>query len=284
MLCIDSILHGQSFDYLNTKERYALLMSIYFRYQYLDNQGITFSSDCNSTLDSLLVNCLTQSVEHFLEVNKLQSNYDSTNILNELLNYSNGSPNHAQWEGIISSIDSVLLIDSITTNILFDQLDTIDFDLSFCTEDTLPSADLSNSIRISNSSFINDSISNAEEDQLLAIATSCYSEAGLAKYHARATLNEYGIAVPEPTCIGIRDRKSILKTNKLYITPNPADNVLHIEIDKAGNYSIIDLNGKVLRSDFLNKGRSSIDILNLKEGIYIIYCEETKTHARFVKI
>jgi hypothetical protein len=221
-------------------------------------------------------------VEYFLDVTKLLSNYDSTSLLTSIKTYSNGTPNQTQWEGIVSSIDSVLLIDSITSNILIDQLDTIDFDLSLCTEDTLPSTDLSTSISIANSSFKNDSISNVQKDELITIASTCFSEAGQAKYHAKATLNEYGISVPEPTCV--RNRKAINKTNKLYITPNPANNILFIDIVDSGNYSIIDIAGKVIRSEFLDKGRSSIDISNLEEGIYLIYCNELKTHAKFVKI
>ncbi len=66
--------------------------------------------------------------------------------------------------------------------------------------------------------------------------------------------------------------KSVTTNIAMNVYPNPCNNQLNISIDKAvnGYVSIFDLSGKAVFRNKLNEPKTSIDISNLKSGIYLI--------------
>ncbi|NMH28728.1 T9SS type A sorting domain-containing protein [Flavobacterium silvaticum] len=60
--------------------------------------------------------------------------------------------------------------------------------------------------------------------------------------------------------------------SKVGIYPNPASSVLHIEMPDytKASATVCDLNGRVLQTNILGSGQTSVDISNLSNGVYIV--------------
>ncbi len=57
---------------------------------------------------------------------------------------------------------------------------------------------------------------------------------------------------------------------KVELFPNPTSNILNINVEEDFLVQITDISGKILKSEFIKSGLSSLDISNLKSGIYIV--------------
>ncbi len=75
-----------------------------------------------------------------------------------------------------------------------------------------------------------------------------------------------------------------IKKNEFNIYPNPSNNIINInsEINNLNDwiYFITDIAGKQIIS---NKVENTIDVSNLKSGIYFIYFSNTKSNQRFTE-
>lgn len=56
--------------------------------------------------------------------------------------------------------------------------------------------------------------------------------------------------------------------------PNPVNEILIIDLDEEANYSILNLNGQILKKGDLFKGENELNISNLSKGVYFIKFEE----------
>lgn len=81
------------------------------------------------------------------------------------------------------------------------------------------------------------------------------------------------------TTAGIDD---IQTQNALNLYPNPANNVLNIELKEDTYIEIVNLLGKTVATQKLNAGVNSIDVSGLTSGIYFIQTEDGVTE-KFVK-
>jgi len=63
------------------------------------------------------------------------------------------------------------------------------------------------------------------------------------------------------------------------IYPNPADNFVQIELEKAGTYSLKSMNGQILRADGLQAGLTRIDLSDIASGVYILEIEQNAKRA-----
>lgn len=54
------------------------------------------------------------------------------------------------------------------------------------------------------------------------------------------------------------------------IYPNPVNDFLIIDLNRAASYSIINLTGKILRSNKLSKGVNKVNVSNLSTGLYFL--------------
>jgi len=59
----------------------------------------------------------------------------------------------------------------------------------------------------------------------------------------------------------------------LQIYPNPTNSNLNIELRDNSTYQILDINGRILQKSSLLKGKNSIDVQQLKAGMYILQIE-----------
>ena len=79
------------------------------------------------------------------------------------------------------------------------------------------------------------------------------------------------------------DVKNIDKKTGFEIYPNPADDVLKLKSEKAiSEIEIIDINGKVLKSQINLNRNNEVNISNLPAGIYFLRINKTQT-LRFIK-
>ena len=71
----------------------------------------------------------------------------------------------------------------------------------------------------------------------------------------------------------------------LLIYPNPAEDVLHIESEKAASIFILDMSGRIVESKEMGIGTATIDISKLATGLYIIKAigDGNVTFAKFLK-
>jgi hypothetical protein len=69
---------------------------------------------------------------------------------------------------------------------------------------------------------------------------------------------------------------NVLETNSIFpialkVYPNPVTDRLIIEgINEESNFSLCDINGKVLQSVILNVGLNELNLINLKSGTYLL--------------
>jgi hypothetical protein len=69
---------------------------------------------------------------------------------------------------------------------------------------------------------------------------------------------------------------NVLETNSIFpialkVYPNPVTDRLIIEgINEESNFSLCDINGKVLQSGILNVGLTELNLINLKSGTYLL--------------
>ncbi len=63
--------------------------------------------------------------------------------------------------------------------------------------------------------------------------------------------------------------ETVLSELKVLVYPNPATDRLTIELNEKALVQFSDLNGKIVYSNYLNQGSSSIDISNFSAGIYV---------------
>ena len=80
---------------------------------------------------------------------------------------------------------------------------------------------------------------------------------------------------------------SVNNTKQLNVSvyPNPAQNTLYVNADNASSFKIYNILGAEQKSGLLNKNFNSIDISNLKSGVYFInvYNGQAVTKVKFVK-
>lgn len=72
----------------------------------------------------------------------------------------------------------------------------------------------------------------------------------------------------------------LVKANLMEVYPNPANDEVHlvlpIELSPKANFSLNDINGKVVRSGSLNKTHNIIDLNDLNSGVYLIIVNSEK--------
>lgn len=80
------------------------------------------------------------------------------------------------------------------------------------------------------------------------------------------------------------DVKTVIFDNIYFfsVSPNPANNTLNIDAFEVGKINIIDIYGKILFSRNLLKGKNTIDITQLSNGLYYIQNEKGET-VKFIK-
>ena len=61
----------------------------------------------------------------------------------------------------------------------------------------------------------------------------------------------------------------ILDANSMLVYPNPFENQLSLTVSESTTYSILDLNGKILKSGSVN-ANGSIDLSELNSGSYLL--------------
>ncbi len=87
------------------------------------------------------------------------------------------------------------------------------------------------------------------------------------------------------TIYGSLQTSATVLAGQLSIYPNPAENALYIETEKAASISIIDMSGRTVASMEISKGTATIDISKLVGGLYIIKAisNDNVTSAKFLK-
>ena len=63
------------------------------------------------------------------------------------------------------------------------------------------------------------------------------------------------------------------KSTLLNLYPNPTSTILNVELLHTSNYEIIEIGGRIIRKNSLEKGLNSIDVRHLKAGIYFLQVE-----------
>ena len=288
--CLDSILHSTQYDSLSQRERLALLAEIYMKYKILEKTDtLSHTSLCYEAIgDSLWGECLTTSIEKYIDLVFYQSDFDSnfhitttTQTIGKEIEYA-----HTIYDSLIHL---QLMSDSIVYDSLSVLFDDILLDLQSCIVDTLPSTDLVTSIGFE----INDwKQLSPDTNDIIPIAETCSNDAGVAKFHSRGLLNGLDVEYDDIRCIPVenRRRESVNTRNKFFeVYPNPASDVLNIKNPFIGN-SIIRIygaNGRLEWSKNIGPNTTSLDISSLNSGIYFVRLiaeNENTRSTKFIKL
>lgn len=128
----------------------------------------------------------------------------------------------------------------------------------------------------------------SEINDLIAIANQCVNLGGKAVLQSRIFLEcilfepgSYTNYCPVPTS-SLRKSKNNKRSNTfqndftILLTPNPANNLLTFKSDKTAyplKYNILDLTGKSISEAILYNADESINVSQLRDGIYFIKCQ-----------
>ncbi|MDL2239271.1 T9SS type A sorting domain-containing protein [Bacteroidales bacterium OttesenSCG-928-K03] len=77
-----------------------------------------------------------------------------------------------------------------------------------------------------------------------------------------------GANIPEIPMIGIEDIKPVKE--ELTIYPNPASNMINVVVNNPVNCVIYNMTGQVVSNQQLSEGKNSVNISNLKPGVYFV--------------
>ncbi len=69
-----------------------------------------------------------------------------------------------------------------------------------------------------------------------------------------------------PTAVGLED----LNTTEFSISPNPSTGIFKVTSEYSNEFSVYTMAGKLVHSEKLNSGETTIDLTHLQRGIYII--------------
>lgn len=96
-----------------------------------------------------------------------------------------------------------------------------------------------------------------------------------------AALQSYAV-FDENTKVSVND---IVGNNTISIFPNPARNVLNVNVNSNAAAVISNVAGQVVLQSAIGKGMNGLDIRDLKPGVYFLHIEgaELNGTARFVK-
>ncbi len=83
----------------------------------------------------------------------------------------------------------------------------------------------------------------------------------------------------------IGNKYADIPINGLKVYPNPANNYINIEFesvaDIAGNYSLFDVNGRLLENGVLNSSITKLNLEDKSNGIYVIIITSGLRQERF---
>ena len=97
-----------------------------------------------------------------------------------------------------------------------------------------------------------------------AVGLRCYEDSILG-------FHDFGIA---PSCTYTNvSVEELDNSERVKIYPNPTSSILIVEIIHNSNYQIIEIGGRVIQENTLEKGENSIDVQDLKAGIYFLQVE-----------
>ena len=85
-------------------------------------------------------------------------------------------------------------------------------------------------------------------------------------YNRTLTADEAAQLGAPGTVSGIKD----IKKNSIRLYPNPANDILNISIERASKLEIINASGQVVESTYLKDSNTSINVSQLKSGIYFV--------------
>lgn len=74
-----------------------------------------------------------------------------------------------------------------------------------------------------------------------------------------------------------------LKPERIFIYPNPANEIITLNVDKKTKFTIIDVQGKQILGGILYSGENLIDISKLESGSYFLSLNEFKDSFRIIK-
>ncbi|WP_395074696.1 T9SS type A sorting domain-containing protein [Flavobacterium sp.] len=70
------------------------------------------------------------------------------------------------------------------------------------------------------------------------------------------------------TCAALGNENFVILNTKIY--PNPAQNIVNVEVDGLNEMEVYDINGRFLIKKQISDNKNAIDISSLSNGIYVL--------------
>jgi len=95
---------------------------------------------------------------------------------------------------------------------------------------------------------------------------------------AAGTCSSYSLTVAAPIALPVQVGKNAVAALTVY--PNPVQDVLHIQAEKAGHYTLYNMQGEIVKQ----LTNTEVSVRDLPGGVYLLQQQETKAVTRIVKL
>lgn len=108
-------------------------------------------------------------------------------------------------------------------------------------------------------------------------ANSMSNTAGDKIYSMKSVFIEKG---GDPSTVSVAE----VKGRNISIYPNPAQNIVWIESEQSEEVRVINLNGELVKTIFIGKGKNQVDITDLNYGVYRVKNDEGSLNQTLIKL